>query len=202
MEESNKLPKNPIYNSSAFKWNLQDKASSLSAYTYMREGYNYSSPHYSSESSSLGTRNSIFTEDFLKKIQSDSKLSSEIAALKSEVSSKSAEVNKFKADAIEREAAIKSLEDANKKLNAKIQIQHIASRISTEANERLMVNSKFQELFDNLSSYETTVVSIDIRRSTELMLKAKNAVYFSDFINNLRTILFNIIISNYGVVYP
>src|SRR5699024_2766536 len=49
------------------------------------------------------------------------------------------------------------------------------------------------------SSIQAVVVSIDIRRSTDLMLKARTPNKYSDFITELSAKLSQIIIENYGI---
>lgn len=81
----------------------------------------------------------------------------------------------------------------------KKKINHILPRICDKAGEKLFTDDDFKKKFDNKHSYETVVLSIDIRRSTELMLKARKPELFSKFITELSEKLSKIIIGNYGI---
>lgn len=94
---------------------------------------------------------------------------------------------------------IDEIEKINTELIAKQQTNHILTRISEEGRKKLLESEPFHKLFKNSSKYDTVVVSIDIRRSTELMLKARTPELFSQFITELSFKLSQIIIANYGI---
>ncbi len=54
-------------------------------------------------------------------------------------------------------------------------------------------------MFKDGEVYDSVVISIDIRRSTDLTLKARNPKLFSTFITTLTDKLSSVIISNYGI---
>lgn len=91
------------------------------------------------------------------------------------------------------------LNQLTEELQAKEKINHIIPRIREEARKKLLESSEFLELFKDAESCEAVVVSIDIRRSTELMLKARKPELFSTFITKLSSKLSENIISNYGI---
>src|SRR5690606_4988561 len=60
-------------------------------------------------------------------------------------------------------------------------------------------SNKFKSKFDHGNEVEAVVISIDIRRSTDLMLKAKSPTEYSDFITGLSQKLSQIIIQHLGI---
>jgi len=107
--------------------------------------------------------------------------------------------------------------------NEKFEKSELESKL-TEINESYMDYKKSQELlfltskihqdainivtchgskllsdFTGDESKEMVVISIDIRRSTDLMLKATSHENFAKFISGLSELLKNIVINNYGV---
>lgn len=99
----------------------------------------------------------------------------------------------------DREKKFEELENLKKELQSKEKINHILPRICEEARKKLLTDESFRDLFEDGKKCDSIVVSIDIRRSTELMLKARKPELFSKFITELSGKLSNIILSNYGV---
>lgn len=91
------------------------------------------------------------------------------------------------------------LNKIQKELEIKQKISHILPRICRLAGEKLFTDNKFMEMFSDKHSHDAVVLSIDIRRSTELMLKAREPILFSKFITELSKKLSKIIIGNYGI---
>lgn len=85
-------------------------------------------------------------------------------------------------------------------IKSKQKLEHLLRCISPGAHEAIELNDDFRANFDTGNEVEAFVVSIDIRRSTELMLKAKTASAFADFITKLCSDFDSIIKDNYGVV--
>lgn len=129
---------------------------------------------------------------FDKKIQ----LEDEINQLKSKLSTTLKDLETERTDKNEKVTELKGLLS---ELQSKEKINHILPRICEEAREKLFVDQEFKDKFENGSSYETVVVSIDIRRSTELMLKARKPELFSKFITELSEKLSQAILSNFGI---
>ena len=100
------------------------------------------------------------------------------------------------------EKKLEELEELNKvasQLKQKEQITHILTRINGAGKSKILESTEFLEKFANRTKCEAVVVSIDIRRSTELMLKAKTPEMFSDFITKLSSSLAHIITENFGI---
>jgi len=129
---------------------------------------------------------------FDKKIQ----LEDEINQLKSKLSITLKDLETERTDKNEKVTELKGLLS---ELQSKEKINHILPRICEEAREKLFVDQEFKDKFENGNSYETVVVSIDIRRSTELMLKARKPELFSKFITELSEKLSQAILSNFGI---
>jgi class 3 adenylate cyclase len=129
---------------------------------------------------------------FDKKIQ----LEDEINQLKSKLSVTLKDLETERTDKKEKVTELKGLLS---ELQSKEKINHILPRICEEAREKLFVDEDFKNKFENGNSYETVVVSIDIRRSTELMLKARKPELFSKFITELSEKLSQAILSNFGI---
>lgn len=145
---------------------------------------------WSTESGIIRTRFS--DESFDKQL----KLQEEINDLK----------KRFRKTASELESANTNHEDVKQQLNAikieiktKEQINHILPRLCEQARKKLFEDLEFRKQFDDATSCQAVVVSIDIRRSTELMLKARKPAMFSKFITELSHKLSEVILSNFGV---
>jgi adenylate cyclase len=91
------------------------------------------------------------------------------------------------------------LEAQIKQLSKKQSLNHILSRVCENGQNKLFSSTAFQVCFDNGSMVDATVLSIDIRRSTELMLKARNPKLYSTFITELAIKLSKIIRMNFGI---
>lgn len=92
-----------------------------------------------------------------------------------------------------------ALREKNTELQEKLQLDFLLSRVSEVAGKKLLSDLDFRNLFLEQSECEAFVVSVDIRRSTELMLKAKNPERFAAFISELCAEFLGIITRNFGV---
>ncbi|MBF4485598.1 adenylate/guanylate cyclase domain-containing protein [Flavobacterium sp. CSZ] len=124
------------------------------------------------------------------------KLVDEITELKRKLVATTKELSVQSAD---KQKVLDNFDKLNTELKAKEKINHIIPRIREEAREKLLVSSEFLALFEDAKSCDAVVVSIDIRRSTELMLKARKPELFSKFITELSSKLSENIIGNYGI---
>lgn len=78
-------------------------------------------------------------------------------------------------------------------------LQHLFYRVHPLAWEKLKEDEEFRKLFEQKKPCPAVIMAIDIRRSTELMLKAKDADSYQSFIIALCAQLKQIILDNYGV---
>lgn len=126
-------------------------------------------------------------------------LQNEINELKAKYSQKLKELRSLKEDSEGKKEKIAELEKDRQELLKKENLRHLISRVNEEAREKLFQSEEFKNLFDMGNTCQVVVMSIDIRRSTEMMLKAKNPKLYAEFITSLCQALSEIILSNYGV---
>jgi len=98
---------------------------------------------------------------------------------------------------IEKEA--EQLQVQNAELRREQELRHLLDRVTPKAAKVLMESQNLQASFSSNELLPAYVVSIDIRRSTELMLKARKPDDFAQFISDLCASLRKQIIDNYGV---
>ena len=101
----------------------------------------------------------------------------------------------------------KGILTVNLKLTRQIEIGHLLQRVHEKTHAQFMEGNI--ELIDRLIPITTPekkaqptpafLLSIDIRRSTDLMLNAKDASYFADFLDELSRGLANIIKGQFGI---
>ena len=99
----------------------------------------------------------------------------------------------------EKSVEIEELKKNNDELQRLQRIEYLRSRVHWTAANKLLKCQSFRDLFENQETCMAVVMSVDIRRSTELMLKARDPKLFADFITGLCNDLTNIILRNYGV---
>ncbi len=84
-------------------------------------------------------------------------------------------------------------------LNNSRKIFDLSNRICEKGKNKLLKSKEFRNLFEREKCF-AAVLAIDIRRSTELMLKAKSPIDFANFISSLCIKMMDIIKTNYGIV--
>lgn len=84
-------------------------------------------------------------------------------------------------------------------IEKKSELAYLTNKINLKASEYLFNHPEFAENFSESNIGKCIVLSIDIRRSTELMLKAKSPQSFTTFISKLSEDLKSIIIENFGI---
>jgi len=119
-------------------------------------------------------------------------LEEEIVNLKKEISNLKPKILTAESD---RDLYSKKMEE----LLAKQQSSHVLNRIHSFAAAKYLSSTQFRDKFKHGTECNAVIVSIDIRRSTDLMLKAKSPTKYSDFITKLSAKLSRIIIDNYGI---
>lgn len=85
-------------------------------------------------------------------------------------------------------------------LNSKQRIQHLLNSVTEKAHDSILEDEAFRGTFSSEGESKAFVVSVDIRRSTELMLKARTPRLFADFITTLCAKIEYIFKENWGVV--
>ncbi|MDQ3745355.1 MAG: hypothetical protein M3444_13310 [Acidobacteriota bacterium] len=128
-----------------------------------------------------------------------SELESEINKLRSEIHQKAQTLLEQKADSEQKEKQIRDLESKLETLGEKQNLSHLLNRVGSAAQQKLLTSPEFRALFSQDSPCYAYVLSIDIRRSTELMLKAREAKLYAQFIITLASRLRDVILENYGI---
>jgi class 3 adenylate cyclase len=139
------------------------------------------------------------TRLFLSWTPREQELEDEISKLKKENTKLLQEIGAK--DEIEQRAGkeIESLRKNIEELEKKQRLQHLLYRVNENARKRLLESQDFRDLFEKSDSCNAVIISVDIRRSTELMLKARAPQLYADFVTSLCTKLTSIILDNYGV---
>ncbi len=96
------------------------------------------------------------------------------------------------------ESEKKDLKDKLKNMQELEKLSFYKKRIHPGAFERLRNDSGFRNMFFS-GSNQATVLSVDIRKSTQLMLKAKTPKEFAAFTSSLAKKMQTIVIENHGV---
>lgn len=90
------------------------------------------------------------------------------------------------------------LNSKNEELKQKNKLSNLLNRVNSQAQEKLFASEEFQNQFNNQTT-NAFVVSIDIRRSTDLMLKAREPRLFAEFISSVARELRAVVLGNYGI---
>lgn len=100
----------------------------------------------------------------------------------------------------EKQATIETLRGKLKQESEKQRLQYILERVNGAAKELLLASPEFRAKFEETDSCFAITMSLDIRRSTELMLKARRAEEYARFVTELCAKLSDIILRNFGVL--
>jgi class 3 adenylate cyclase len=123
----------------------------------------------------------------------------ELGDLRKRVAEQARALREEKSSAKEKEQRISALEASIGELQAKERIGFLLSRVNAVAQQQLLASEQFRDLFLKTRECIAYVMSVDIRRSTELMLKARSPEAFAEFITTLCGDLMNIVTDAYGV---
>jgi hypothetical protein len=126
-------------------------------------------------------------------------LQDQISDLRKQIHAQTEQLTQGKKNQAEHEQKIRLILKSREELNQKLELSFLLDRVSTLAGEKLISDSDFKKKFFDQKNCNAYVVSVDIRRSTELMLKARKPELFADFISTLCQQLEVIIKNNFGV---
>jgi len=98
-----------------------------------------------------------------------------------------------------KEKEIKKLQTTVDQLEEKERLSFLLHRVNQKAQALLLKSKEFQKEFVQSAGIEAYVVSVDIRRSTELMLKARKPDLFALFITTLSVEMMEHIKNCYGI---
>jgi len=99
----------------------------------------------------------------------------------------------------DQKRSIKELTRTLSELTNKQQLAFLLDRVSPEAAHALLGSESLRAEFLNSDPRPLFAMSVDIRRSTDLMLKARTPQAFASFITNLCKDLVDIVRKNHGV---
>jgi len=128
------------------------------------------------------------------------KLREEIVGLQAKVAKLAHQIQTEKADKAQAEARSKTLEETVGKLKRKQELDFLISRVAPEAENAILTRNALADKFlDEKRVQDAFVVSIDMRRSTDLMVKARSPAHFAAFMTELCSELAEAIKQEYGV---
>lgn len=126
-------------------------------------------------------------------------LESQIGEIRKRIKKRTADLGEsFRANRSDRKI-IDQLKDDLKELQMKERLKYIITRVNEDARQKLFDSEKFSSLFSERSECEAFVLSMDIRRSTELMLTAVSPELYAEFITSLTEKLSDCITDNFGI---
>jgi class 3 adenylate cyclase len=133
----------------------------------------------------------------LEKVQS---LEHEIRKLRDDLTKKSSALQKKDTSLEEHKKQVHQLEETLERLQHKQQLAFLLERVAPEATSVLLSSNTLRDKFFSSDACRLFAMSVDIRRSTDLMLKARTPQAFATFITELCRDLMNIVRRHYGVV--
>jgi class 3 adenylate cyclase len=80
-----------------------------------------------------------------------------------------------------------------------IKLMKYMTRVQDKAAQKMLDDESFAANFLEKDEFSAVVLSLDIRRSTELMLKAETPQVYAEFINNLTAELTDAVKSRFGI---
>lgn len=127
-------------------------------------------------------------------------LQDEISAIRKQVHESATQLENLSATNKKKDKKIDLLEGQLENLEQKEALAFLLGSVTELAHEVLFNAESIKNEFFDHGEKQAFVVSVDIRRSTELMLKARSSVAFSTFITKLCDELIAIFKRNFGVV--
>jgi class 3 adenylate cyclase len=127
------------------------------------------------------------------------KLKKRILDLQNEVSRQAHQLNTEAADKAHKEEQLKKLDERLGELKKEQELDFLLSRVTPKAEKAILEKATLREEFFAAKEQLAFVVSIDIRRSTELMLKARTPSLFATFMTGLCGELEAVIKDEFGV---
>lgn len=127
------------------------------------------------------------------------KLKKEILDLQVAVNKQASQLKTEQADRAQKDVQLTALTETLTELKKKQELDFLLSRVSAQAETAILTNQELRDNFFAEKEQIAFVVSIDIRRSTELMLKARTPALFAAFMTQLCDELEIAIKDEYGV---
>jgi adenylate cyclase len=148
----------------------------------------------------ITTTDRVFPDWFQKQANPDiTNLQEEINNLRREITQKTLDLTNATTTFGNKELQFKELKQKFDELQEKQSLTHILNRVGESGAKKIFQDPKFRTRFQNGSPCKAFVLSIDIRRSTELMLKAREPKQFAMFITALAAALRKIVLDGFGI---
>ncbi|HAM78176.1 MAG: adenylate/guanylate cyclase domain-containing protein [Treponema sp.] len=80
-----------------------------------------------------------------------------------------------------------------------LRLMKYMTRVQDKAAQKMLEDKEFAKPFAELEEFDAVILSVDIRRSTELMLRAKSPQFYAEFVNELNTMLIDVVKENFGI---
>lgn len=128
-----------------------------------------------------------------------SQLVSEVAALRQKSEDLRMALSSEKATSNEQATKLIELQSTLEELEAKDKLGFVLNRVNNDAQLRLLNSPEFRDQFFETVERDAVVMAVDIRRSTDLMLKARSPEDFAHFITELCARLMSILVDRYAV---
>jgi class 3 adenylate cyclase len=129
----------------------------------------------------------------------DAELSDEITALEKERADAFVALAGKDLDLKTAHREIDRLTKANRNLEQRERLKHLLTRLGPEGGAQVRTDEAFRLQFSADAPTRAFVLAIDLRRSTELMLKAREPRLYAQFLLDLVKRLHRVITGNYGV---
>ena len=148
------------------------------------------------------TATRAFLPSLLSKSEREQQLEQEISSLKNQLSAQQKALQEEIKKGEGKQSTLDTLEITVKTLAKKEQLSFVLNRIHDEAKQVFLESPEFQDEF--LSNKpdkhcEAYVMAVDLRRSTEMMLKSRRPELFAEFIMELTSTLRQIVLEHHGV---
>lgn len=158
----------------------------------------------------LGLESNMRVRDALRNVPPDyfasrpshvevEKLTTEIAKLRADVAKAKSDLEKKSQTAEVTEQEKAALQQSVNQLVEREGLSHLLTRVNSLAQTKLYNDKDFRAKFDTDEVTSAYVMSIDLRRSTELMLKARQPRLFAEFVSSLARRLREIVVDNFGI---
>lgn len=148
---------------------------------------------------SLSTSDATFLTRLTAKSEREEDLEQKIAGLKRQLNEQTKELRKKEATKEATEEDSKKLRATLTALKTEMGLQFILHRISDDAKQVFLESPEFQKEFLSDKKSQAYVMAVDLRRSTDLMLKARKPELFARFITGLCDALRTVILTEQGV---
>ncbi len=136
---------------------------------------------------------------YINRTPRETELENKILDLQKQIEQQRSDIMKSKAAAENKQSQITELNSKIEELNKEKRFQYLIYRVNQLARNKLLESNGLRKQFEEQETCDAVIMSVDIRRSTELMLKARTPQLYAEFIRSLCVNLTGIILENYGV---